>query len=44
MIKAVGFSIDKNMLAGFLDVQCIHIRRLDGGFHLAVCHKFQIAR
>jgi hypothetical protein len=31
-------------LAGILDVQFIHIRRLDKGFDLAVCHKFQIAQ
>jgi hypothetical protein len=32
------------VLAGFLDVQFIHIRRFDGGLELAVCLKFQIAR
>jgi hypothetical protein len=32
------------VLAGFLDVQFIHIRQFDGGFNLAVCLKFQIAR
>jgi hypothetical protein len=32
------------VLAGFLDVQFILIRRFDGGFDLAVCLKFQIAR
>jgi len=31
-------------MAGILDVQCIHIRRLDSDFDLAVCLKTQIAR
>jgi hypothetical protein len=31
------------VLAGFLDVQFIHIRRFYGGVDLAVCLKFQIA-
>jgi hypothetical protein len=31
------------VLAGFLDVQFIHIRRFYSGVDLAVCLKFQIA-
>jgi hypothetical protein len=31
-------------LAGFLDVQFIHIRRLDSDLDPAVCLKFQITR
>ena len=30
------------VLAGFLDVQFIHIRRFDSGFNLAVCLKSQM--
>jgi len=41
----MAFSLDLQLvLAGFLDVQFIHIRRFAGGFDLAVCLKFQIAR
>jgi hypothetical protein len=32
------------VLAGFLGVQFIHIRRFYGGVDLAVCLKFQIVR
>jgi len=32
------------VLAGFLDVQFIHIRRFDGVFDLVVCLKFKIAQ
>ena len=39
----MAFSPDLQLvLAGFLDVQFIHIRRLDDGFDLAVCLKSQL--